>query len=99
MIELLNLIISKLFAGFKASHGFNRVEQAIYDKKCSRCGTTRSIEYDHCPRCHGKTEEELIDIHISQAYEQGHNIKIGIVFLVISVLVASLMIILFSNPT
>ena len=67
----------------------DRIPEKSGDGKCKRCGAIISYSdgVADCPRCHGKSELELIDIHIQQAEETRQRRKLGLLFLVVAAII------------
>lgn len=67
----------------------SRISEKSGDGKCKRCGTVISFSEGvaDCPRCHGRNEIDLIDIHIQQAEEIRQRRKLGLMFLAVAVII------------
>lgn len=46
-------------------------------KKCGRCGLRYKITEEHCPHCHGLSENELSNLKARIAREHKGNRKLG----------------------
>ena len=59
-----------------------QLEVEKYDRPCKKCGTIISFSKGvaDCPRCHGLSNEEQIDLHIQQAQEYEARKRLGLFF-------------------